>query len=354
MAITRQLENGNKVTDWTEEVLEVDNQYGAINGGGYFTGQGIATESVVFDKSIQTTTLIPRSERRGGKQTAGKDRKIETFSLALPYFNHIDYITPQDIQGHRKPGTPDQAESLGSVIATKMEDMRLAADQSTEFMKINALKGISIDTDGGLLANMFDEFSVTQKEIDFLLGTDTTDVDGKIAELKRYIAKNAKAGGRVGKIEVMVSPEFFDKLVTHPKIREAYLHYQVSNSRSDVVRGDLAKFEKWGVVDTFEHKGILFWSYDAEFSRDQGDGTEITVRGIQANEGFSVVNGMRGLYRGWFGPANTLSGANQVGQEMSLLQYRDPKDKFHELELEMSPLYVMMKPQLSVKVLTSN
>lgn len=360
MAITRQLANGNKVTDWTEEVLEVDNQYGAINGAGYFAGQGVSTESIVFDKQTSTTSLIPRTDRRAGPQSAGKDRKVETFSLALPYFNHVEYVTPQDIQGHRKPGTPDGVESLGSVIATKLEDMRLAADQTTEFMKIQAMKAVSIDPDGGVLANMFDEFGVTQTVIDFDLDNPAADVDLKIAELKRTVAKNAKAGGRVGRIEVMVSPEFFDKLVNHAKMREAYLYYS-ANPKSDTVRADLATFESWGVVDTFEHKGLLFWSYDAEFNIDNGDGTETTVRGVgqtsgigsdgQVDVGYTIVNGMRGLYRGYFGPANTLSGANTVGSEMFAYQYRDPKDKYHEMELEMSPLYIMTKPQLSVKVI---
>jgi len=361
MAITRQLSNGQRMTDWTEEVNELDNQYGALNAANYFQGKGVSTESVVFDKETQNTTLIPRTDRRGGKQSTGKDRKIETFSLALPYFNHVDYITPQDIQGHRKAGTPDQVQDLASAVADKLEDMRLAADQTQEFMKIQAIKGVSIDPDGGVLANMFDEFSITQKTIDFALDDANTDVDAKIALLKRTIAKDAKSGGRVGRIEVMVSPEFFDKLVSHPKIREAYLHYQVQNNRSDVLRSDLATFETWGVVDTFEHKGILFWSYDAEFNIDDGDGTETTVRGIgqvggigddvQVDVGYSIVNGMKGLYRGYFGPANTLSGANGVGQESFAYQYTDPKDKFHEMELEMSPLYIMTKPQLSIKLL---
>lgn len=363
MAITRQLANGNKLTDWTEEVNEIDNQYGAINAANLFSGQGVSQESIVFDKEITTTTLIPRTDRRGGKQSAGKDRKIQTFSLALPYFNHVDYVTPQDIQGHRMPGTPDAAETLGNVIATKLEDMRMSVDQTKEFMKMQALKGISIDPDGGVLANMFNEFGVTQTTIDFDLGTDTTDIDLKIAELKRTVAKNAKSGGRVGRIEVMVSPEFFDALVNHPKIREAYLYYQVANNRSDAVRADLARFETWGVVDTFEHKGVLFWSYDAEFNLDDGDQTETTIRGVgqvggigddgNVKVGYTIVNGMRGLYRGYFGPSNNLSGANSVGQEVFAYQYRDPKDKYHEMELEMSPLYIMMKPQLSVKLTSS-
>jgi len=216
---------------------------------------------------------------------------------------------------------------------------------------------------------MFDELGLTVGDynIDFDLGNAASDIDGHIAKLKRAIAKGAKTGGRIGTIEVMVSPSFFDALAGHAKMREAYIYYQVQTNNSDVVRGDLAKFEPWGVVDTFKHKGVLFYSYDAEFLIDAGDGTYVTEAALGSTAGrdvntatianavgYTVVQGMRGLYKGVFGPANTLSGANAVGSEIMVNQYTDPKDKFHEMELEMSNLYYLTRPQMSYRVFTSS
>jgi hypothetical protein len=390
MAITRQLTNGNKLTDWTPEVNDIANQYGLVNGSGLFSGQGTSQTSLVFDKTSNVISLLGQTKRNGGPATKGNDRKVETFRLALPYFLHQDYVTPQDIQGHRMAGTPDSPETLANVIATKLEDMRMTADQTREFMKIEAIKGITTDADGIEIADMFDKLGITYglnagdgdlQNIDFDLGTPASDPDAAIAKLKRSISKNAKMGGRIGKIEVMVSPSFFDALVTHPLLREAYLHYQVSNSRSDVVRGDLARFESWGVVDTFEHKGILFYSYDAEFlleeegsqayttrvalgvkstvdaeSRDNGR-LDASYQALETEEtarvGYTCVKGMRNLYQGYFGPANNLSGANGVGSEIMVYQYTDQKDKFHEMELEMANLYYINRPQMSVRVFSS-
>lgn len=350
---TRTLSNGMKMTDWTIEVNEVDNQYGLFNGKQLFTGKGISQLSVIFDKNTVTTTLLPQSSRKANKTVWGKDRTLETFSIATPYFNHKDYITPDDVQGWRKAGTPDQSEDLSSVIADKIEDMRAAADQTREYLKVQAIKGITKDPSGTTIANMFTEFDATQNTIDFALGTAATKVDLKVSELKRYVAKNAKAGGAIGRIECAVSPEFFDALTTHPQVREAYLYY---NSNKDPNRDNLAMFEKWGVVDIFDYKGIMFYSYDAEFNMPDGTterafGTTDTA--ITKQVGYSIVTGMRDLYRAYFAPANTLSGANSMGQEMYLYQYRDPKDKFIELELEMSPLYILMKPLVSVKLYTT-
>jgi len=352
--ITRSLTNGSSVVDWDIEVNEIANQYGLFNGLGLFDSKGVATETVVFDKNTITTTMIPQTSRRQSDITYGKDRKLETFSLTLPYFKHGDAIFPADVQGWRKGGTPDQAEDLPNVRVEKMEDMRFNADQTIEYMKVQAIKGITKDPEGTTLANMFTEFDVPQKTIDFDLGDGTTNVDLKISELKRYIAKNAKAGGALGSIEVACSAEFFDALTTHANMIAAYNYYQ--NSGPQLNRDNLSSYGKRGVVDTFRHKGITFYSYDAVFT--QPDGTTVRAFGsddstVLKQEGYSIVKGMRGLYRGWFGPANTLSGVNTAGIEMYLREYRDPKDKFIELELEMSPLFVLTKPQVSVKCTSS-
>lgn len=348
MAVVRTLENGNKVTDWSQEINEIDNQYGLINGMGIFNEFNITQESVVFEKDYRSSTLIPQTSRRGKPASKGRGRKSEVFSLALPYFSTEDVITPSDIQGHRRVGTENAPESFANVLSQKMEDMRLNIDQTVEYMKLNAIKGITIDPDGNVIANMFSEFSlnVADFQVNWTLSNDSTDVDGLIRVLKRTVAKNAKLGGAIGGVFVLCSPGFFDALVKHPKIREAYLQYEVSNPRSDVVRGNLTTFEAWGTTDIFEHKGIVFMSYDSEFT--QPDGT--VVPGITDLHAHVMVTGTRDLYRAYYGPANTLSGANSPGSKMFMYQYRDPKDKYYEIEAEMSPLFFCTRPQTCVDI----
>ncbi|MCK5615744.1 major capsid protein [Candidatus Pacearchaeota archaeon] len=355
MAVVRSLTNGNKMTDWTEELNEVENQYGLFNGMGLFSGKGIGQTSITFDKSYVDHRLISQSSRKGRTTVRGKDRRQETFSLGIPYFNMKDQITPDDIQGYRQPGTPDGQRTLATAIAEKIEDMRVDADQTREFMKLEAIKGISIDPDGVVLANMFTEFSKTQHVVDFRLGTAATNVGLLIAQLKRHIANNAKVGGAIGRTEIACSPEFFDALTTHPLIREAFLYY---TSNVDPNRDSLQTMEKWGVVDRFVFKNMLFYSYDASFPMPDGTTQQAfgtgAVGDLTRQEGYTIVSGMRNTYKAYFGPANTLHGANQVGVEMNMYQYADPKDKYHEMELEMSPLYLLMTPQLSCRVHSSD
>lgn len=351
MPVTRSTTSGNKVVDWTQEVNELDNQYGLFNGMNLFAGKGHATNAMIFDKNTQTNTLIPQASRKDHKGFANKERLLETFALAIPYFNHEDRITGTDVQDWRAPGTPDSMESVARLKAEKLADMKSNIQQTMEFMKIGAIKGKMVDESLNTIADMFVEFGVTQNNIDFLLGTAATEVALKVTELKRYVAKEAKAGGAIGRIEVACDPSFFDKLTTHPTIKQAYQYY---TANVQPLRDNLSKFEKWGVVDSFEFKNMMFYSYDAEFVAADG---VTTHKAFETDEGYSIVKGIgnaNNSYRAYYGPANTLSGANKAGKEMFMYEWADPRDKYIDLEIETAPLYVLTKPQVSVRVHSSN
>lgn len=345
MATTRSLSNGFQLVDWSDEINNVDNQAGLIGGMNLFRTQGISQTAVVFDKSMNDTTLLPQVSRRGRETTKGNDRKVETFSLPLGYFKHSDYITPEDIQGWRMPGTPDGEESLANVRVQKLTDMRAQVEQTHEYMKLQAIKGICATPDGVVLADMFTEFGIAQHTIDFDLGDNTTSVINKISELKRYLQTNLKTGGVMGGINVVVDGAFFDKLTTHPEVRQAYLYY---TSQNNINRDSTNQFMAWGSVDQFRFKDVNFVTYDHVFKLP--DGT--TEAAVAASTGH-VVPVVRDLFRGYFGPSNKLSGANSVGREMFAYEFTDPKDEFHEMQVETSPLYFATQPSVLVKLTSS-
>lgn len=345
MATTRSYGNGFQLVDWTDEILNLDNQAGLIGGLNLFRTQGISQTAVVFDKSMNDTTLLPQVSRRGRETTKGNDRKVETFSLPLAYFKHSDYITPEDIQGWRMPGTADGEESLARVRVQKLADMRAQVEQSLEYMKLQAIKGITSTPDGVVLADMFTEFGIAQTTIDFDLGDATTDVNAKISELKRSLQTNLKTGGVIRGINVVVDADFFDKLVSHPQIRQAYLYYA---SQRDINRESTNQFMSWGSVDQFTYKGVTFMTYDHVFKLPDGS----TEAAVAANTGH-VIPVVNDLFRGYYGPSNKLGGANNVGREMFAYEFTDPKDEFHEMQVETSPLFFATQPQVLIKLISS-
>lgn len=345
MATVRSYGDGFKLVDWTDEILNVDNQAGLISGMNLFRTQGISQTAVVFDKSMNDTTLLPQVSRRVRETTKGNDRKVETFSLPLGYFKHSDYITPEDIQGWRMPGTPDSPETMANVRVQKLADMRAQVDQTLEYMKLQAAKGICKTPDGVELADMFDEFNITQHVIDFALGTSSTNITNKISELKRYLQTNLKTGGVIRGINVIVDDSFFDKLVVHPEVKQAYLYFA---AQQNINRDSTNQFMSWGSVDQFTFKGVTFMTYDHSFKLPN-DTTEAAV----ATDTGHVIPVVDGLFRGYYGPSNKLSGVNTVGREMFAYEFTDPKDEFHEMQVETSPLFFVTQPQVLVKLTSS-
>lgn len=344
MPVTRHNESFSRVIEWTDEITELDNQYGLLNSMGLFDTKPTSQTAIIFDKNTNNITLLPDADRSARQGSYGKDRSVETFSLPLAYFDHQDNITPEDIQGWRRPGTPDDAEALDRVRAEKMVDLRLAVDQTHEYMKIQAIKGVTTTPEGTVLADMFTEFGVTQVEVDLDLGNATVNLDAKFNAIKRAIGANLKGLPGPQGIDILIDPDLFDRLIDHPKLREVYLSSQ-SNVR---YQQDLAEFMQWGVTDTFSTRGLRFMSYDATFTKPDGS-TEAAF----TDEGYAVPR-VRGLFRGYVGPSNKLSGANRAGSPMFAFEYRDPKDEYHEMQVQTAPLFFITRPLCSVKIVSNS
>jgi hypothetical protein len=345
MSTVRSIDNVNKMIDWTTEINEVENQYGFIRSQNLFAKRPTNQTAIVFDKNTHDITLLPQVNRSSRESTYGKDRKVETFSLPLAYFKHGDKITPEDIQGWRAPNDSDTEETLNRVRVEKFTDMKLVADQTDEYMQLQAMKGIFKTPDGATVANMFTQFNVTQKVVNFNFSVATFDVDGAINEVKRHIASTVKTGGAIQGVDLYVDSTFFDALVNHPKFREVYINYQ--NSGKQLLRDDLGNYMTWGISDVVEHRGVRFISYDASFNLPDGTSELAFADGT----GTAVARGVRDLFRGYYGPANKLSGANKAGQPMFMYEYSDPRDEFYDLQLEMAPLYFCTRPN-SIVALT--
>lgn len=338
--------NSFKNTEFVDAVVQTPLQYGYINSLNLFNTRGTNQTAIVFDKEYSTTTLLPQVARGDKSSTQGKERNVDSFALRTAYFKHSDRLSVEDIQGWRKTGSTE-AQTLADATAEKLTDMRRVYDQTNEYLKLQALKGVFKTPDGTVMADMFSEFGTTQTSIALALGTSTTDVDAKLRQLKSEISKNVLNGGAIGSIEVMVDPLTFDKLISHPNIKNAYQYYM--NSGRQALRDDLSQYMPYGIMDVFEHRGIRFVSYDATFNLPNGT----TEQAFADNTGIAFAGGTRDLFRGYYAPSNKLSAANTNGQELYMTTKVDEDDEYVEFTLETAPLYFCTRPK-SLIALTTN
>jgi len=332
----------NKFTDLTDEIQFVPNKWTRIGDLGLFTPRGTSQLSVTFDR-VEGQLSALEARQRGVNPQYGSNEIVKTMSYATYFYPANDKVAPEDIQGRRRPGSANETDMVSEAVMRKLENLRKSHAQTREYMEVQAIKG-NIQTPGGVATSLHTDFGFTLKSVDFLLGTTTTDIDAKIREVIRHIEDNVFSGGSIGGIRIMVSQEFFDALIAHDKIREAYLHYQANNQvgGGQVLRDDLRR--------EFRHQGVIFEEYRGSITLL--DGT--VERMIAASEGHAFPTGVDGMFETWFSPAHHMDYVNTVGEEVYSWSIPAPDGSGIEVFSQSAPLALCKRPQALVKVLTSN
>lgn len=343
MPITHDPSQLNGLIDWTKEINDIDNQYGFIRSqGSLFDTTSTSQKSIIFDRSKNKINMMSSANDQSKNYGVGKDDEVQQFAMALEYFKEKDYIDVEDIQGQRMVGAPDSPETLANVRAKKLENLKLAHDQRDEYLRFNAMTGNLWTGAANGATDMYTLFGLNKAvdyTVDLVTDNAATDLDGKIAEVKRKVAAGIKSGTAVNGIDFYLDEALYDEIIAHPKFREVYNQYV--NSGAQRLRDDLSDYYSWGLTDMFEWRGVRFMAYNPTFS--DSDGSAVQVLG--AGQGIALPRGARDLLRGYYGPANKLSLANTGGQEMFAFEYTSQDDEAHTIEMQARKLYHATKPE---------
>ena len=343
MANAISLGDYNQFVDLTDEIQYIPNKWGRVGEMGLFTPRGTTQLAVTFDRTDNVLSVLT-DKQRGSAPQYGKNEDRKTYSYATFFYPANDKVAPEDIQGRRRAGSASETDTVGEAVARKLANLQRAHSQTREYMEMQALKGLVKAPGVAAANNLYTDFGFTEKEVDFLLGTDTTDIDGKIREVVRHIEDNVFSGGSIGGIRVLVSPEFFDKLIAHPNVREAYQGYQNANQMGggQVLRDDLRR--------SFVHQGIAFEEYRASVTLSDGS----AERFIAEDEGHAFPVGVEDMFETWFSPAHHMDFVNTIGEDMYAWSVPAQDGSGIEIYSQSAPVAICRRPQALVKVLTSN
>jgi hypothetical protein len=242
------------------------------------------------------------------------------------------------VAGVRRFGGED-AEQLGNLVNDKLETCRAKHDITLEHLRMGALKGVIYDADGTtVLYDLYSAFGVTQKQVDFVLGTAGTDVRAKCLEVKRHIEKNLK-GEIMRSVRCEVSPEFYDKLTGHPKVEAAYANYVAAAER---LGGDLRKGFTFGDIEFVEYLG--------EATSPSG----ATVRFIPAGDGRAYPLGTVQTFKTYVAPADFNETVGKLGQLYYAKIQEAKHGRGYDVHTQSNPLPLNQRPAVSVRVFSSN
>jgi len=321
----------------TAAINHLPNNYGRMVKSNLFPIKGVATRAIVIEEYQGVLTLLP-TKPLGAPGSTGKSgkRKVRTFSIL--HIPHDDSLLAADVAGVRSFGSETELQVFSAAVNDKLSAMKNKHMITLEHLQMGAIRGTILDADASTLYNLYTEFEIVQKVVDFVLGTDTTKVANKCREVVRHIEENLN-GEVMSGVRALVSEEFYDKLVTHPLVKEAYAGWSAAQDR---IGGDLRKGFTFGGI-TFE-----------EYVGKAPDADGVSRRFIAAQEGHAFPEGTTETFATHCAPADFIETVNTKGVHIYAKQEPMKFGRGVDLHTQSNPLPLCHRPAVLVKLHTSN
>lgn len=321
----------------TNSINILPNNYGRLREMNLFKTKSVRTRNIIVEELHGVLNLLPTMPP-GAPGTVGKHAKRKIRNFTVPHIPHDDVILPEAYQGIRAFGTENQLEAVSQIVNDRLQTMRNKHAITLEHLRIGALQGVIKDADASTIYDLFTEFDITKKTVDFLLGTSTTKIPNKCREVVRWIEQHLQ-GESMTVVRALVDESFFDKFITHPLVKDAYSGY---SKAADVFGGDVRKGFKFG--------GIIWEEYVGTATDADG-----TARKFIANDyGIAFPEGTVDTFKTIFAPADFNETANTLGKELYAKKKPRDFDRGYDIHTQSNPLPMCNRPAVLVEIKTSN
>ena len=329
---------GFSLTTLSAAINKLPNRYGRLQEMGLFPLKGLTTRSVEIEEKNGILTLVP-TKPWGAPASQNNSGKRALRSFAVPHMPLEDAILASDVQGIRSFGTENGVDPVTQRVQEKLQEMRDKMDQTLEWRRFGALKGILMDADGSTtLYNLYTEFGITQKTVDFVIGTAGTDVRNICATVKRWIEDHLY-GERMTGVRVLVSPEFYDKFVSHANVKAVYANWQAAQERNG---GDMRSGFTFG--------GLTFEEYRAQTS----DATGSMQRYIANGDGHAFPEGTVNSFQTFAAPADFNETVNTIGLQYYAKMAPQKFERGMDVHVQSNVLPLCLRPEILVRCYSSN
>lgn len=329
---------GFTLADMTRAIQLIPNMYGRLNLMNLFPAEPLSQRTAIVEMSEGTLRLLPQKPV-GGPATMGTTDKRKVRSFVVPHIPHNDVVLPEEVQGIRGFGLTNTQEALSTLMARKLLRMRQRHSQTLEYMRVKALSGITKDGTGETVYDWYHEFGIERTAVDFHLNQDT-DMLQHCREISRHMEENLH-GESMSRILALVSPEFFDRLIQHPSVKEAYKYFQSTNGGGNPLRDD--------VRAGFPFGSIVFQEYLGTVTLSNGKTDTLLTPG----EGVAFPLGTMDTFSTFFAPSNFMEDVGAFGQELYAKQLLRPDDTGIDILTQSNPLPIVKRPALCVRLFSS-
>lgn len=328
-----------RARELSESVREIPNQWGMVGQMGIFTPKPIRGTKFSIESKGGVLQLVPSSPRGTAlptqKRGKRKLRPFETFRFGLS-----DQITADDVDGIRAFESESELSQVEDEVLERQIELRGSVDVTREYLRMGALQGIVRDVDGTELVNLFTDFGIAQKSVDFRFTVAETKIGEKCREVTRHIKHNLKGDVSSG-VQCLMDAGYTDYLFEHDDFKTRWDKYTNATGK-DPLRDDAS--------DGLEFQGIYFKEYTGEAEVPQEDGSTVVQQFLPQNEAVFLPLGTRRTFRDFNGSADYLDLVNQPGEAMYSALFRDPKrNAYVDVEVMMQTIPMCLRPGVLVR-----
>lgn len=320
--------DGFSLTQLSQAINVLPNMYSRVASLNLFKWRPQSTKTVTIEMRNGILRLVPTTPW-GGVPPKNQSGKPNIRSFNIPHMPLEDTVLASDVIGVRQFGTENTLEPITQRVNDKLQEMKNKIDQTMEWRMLGALRGVVLDYDGSVLEDYFAAFGVTKKSINFGLNDPDTDVRAKCVEVLRWQEDNLNGEVSTGS-RVLSSPEFFDELISHPKVTAAYQGWAEAANK---LGGDLRKGFTFG--------GLTFEEYRATV-----DGQ----RFIDAGKSHAFPIGTSETFSNYGAPADFVETVNTIALPYYARQQNKDFNRGIDLHVQSNILPLVARPATIVEL----
>lgn len=320
--------NNTQYVDRTDAISRIPFKPNLLSSLGFFKEDTVNSDSVTFDERNNKLVVLDDHLRNVDAKNGIDAKSYNTHLLPVPHYPVETAITVKALKGIRNFDT-DVEQSIERAVAEDLEKHTELHDNHLEYLQAKMIcDGTLVTTNFGEM-NMFTEFDVAKKtaEIDF---TDTEALEPQFRSVTNAI-KKAFTNGRLRGYVMLCGADFFDAFVKHADVKEGY----VIAGQNSPLRNELGEVAN-GYV-TFQYGNITLVQYDDVFTKSD----DTTDQPLADAEAVLLPRGLLGAT--FFAPVSKLAGVGASGAKRFASSYRDPKDRYVEVESEQNTLVVLQE-----------
>lgn len=315
----------------TSAINNIPHKPGRIGALGVFQEKGIRTTKASIEERDGVLYLVP-SMPRGAPSTphpVGGRRLREVATVHLPVRSTIYAASLQDV---RRFGSETDLQVIQEVVNEKLGEIRRSLEATIEWQRLGALKGRVLDADGSEILDLFSLFDVAQPtEVDFDLDNASPAPGAVRAKCSQIIRAMEDELGeqQLGGVHALTGSAFFDALVDHPEIREAYQRWNAG----EALRERTAR-------RSFFYAGIMFEEYRGKVGATQF---------VDTDKAHFFPTGTDGVFMTVFSPGNFIDQVNGVGLPIYARSVPDTAARWVAIVAESNPLSYCTRPRTLIQ-----